>query len=72
MRRNNVVYPRENAAHGAQVLAEIGRGLRDGYDAGQPLPDRLADLVRKIDQLPDRQSPTGSTAVLGAVQLADA
>jgi hypothetical protein len=28
--------------------------------------------VRKIDQLPDRQSPTGSTAVLGAVHLADA
>jgi hypothetical protein len=31
------------------VLAEIGRGLREGHDE-QPLPDRLADLVRKIEQ----------------------
>lgn len=71
MRRNRVFLSRENAAHRARVLAEIGRRLREGYDAEQPLPDRLADLVRIIDQLPDRPLQQGTTAALGAVRLAD-
>ncbi len=50
MRRNGALLSSEKAAHSAQVLASIGRGLREGYDAAQPLPERLADLVRKIEQ----------------------
>jgi hypothetical protein len=38
------------AAHMAQVQASIGRLLRDDYDTAQPLPKRLADLVRQIAQ----------------------
>jgi hypothetical protein len=49
VRRNGVLLSHENAVHRARVLAEIGRGLREGHDE-QPLPDRLADLVRKIEQ----------------------
>jgi hypothetical protein len=41
---------REITACRAQVLADLGRRLREGYDAEQPLPDRLAELVRKIEQ----------------------
>jgi hypothetical protein len=56
MRSNRVLLSFEKAArkaaHGA-LLAAIGRGLRERHDAAQPLPDRLADIVRRIDQ------PTG-------------
>jgi hypothetical protein len=49
MRRNGVLLSRENADRMRQVRAEIGRRLREHYDAGKwPMPDRLADLVRKI------------------------
>ena len=47
---NVPLLSREIAACRAQVLAELGRRLREGYDAEQPLPDRLAELVRKIEQ----------------------
>ena len=53
MRRTNVLVLRENAAHRTQMLSEIGRRLRDGYDAAQPLPDRLADLVRQLSRVRD-------------------
>jgi hypothetical protein len=34
-----------------QVRAEIGRRLRQRYDAGKwPMSERLADLVRKIQR----------------------
>ena len=56
MRRDVSLLSRKNAACRAQVLAEIGQKLREGYDAEQPLPDRLADLMRRIDQLPERNS----------------
>jgi hypothetical protein len=36
--------------HMEQIRASIGRCLRDKYDTSQPLPKRLADLVRKIKQ----------------------
>jgi hypothetical protein len=58
MGRNGVLA--EKAAHRAQILASIGRGLREGHDATQPLPDRLADLVRKIEQSGETQSERGS------------
>jgi hypothetical protein len=44
---------REKAARRAEVRASIGRALRDLYEADKPFPDRLVELVRKIEQ------PTG-------------
>jgi hypothetical protein len=58
MRRNGVLA-NENAAHRAQILASIGRGLRERHDAAQPLPDRLADLVREIEQSGESQPKRG-------------
>jgi hypothetical protein len=57
MRRNGVLLSSEKAAHRTQILASIGRGLREGHDATQPLPDRLADLVRKIEQSTGERQP---------------
>jgi hypothetical protein len=44
------VLSREEADCMKQVLAAIGRALRGQYDTAEPLPDRLADLVRKMEQ----------------------
>jgi hypothetical protein len=42
---------REKAVRTKEVLASIGRGLREQYNAPQPpLSERLAELVRKIEQ----------------------
>jgi hypothetical protein len=42
---------REKAGRTQEVLASIGRGLREQYDAApQLLSQRLAELVRKIEQ----------------------
>jgi hypothetical protein len=42
---------REKAARTKEVLASIGRGLREQYNAPRPpLTERLAELVRKIEQ----------------------
>jgi hypothetical protein len=41
---------RENAARTREVLAAIGRELREQYDDPQLLSERLAELVRKIEQ----------------------
>jgi hypothetical protein len=42
---------REKAARTKEVLASIGRGLREQYEAPlQPLSECLAELVRKIEQ----------------------
>jgi hypothetical protein len=49
-RNDNSLMAWGKAAHMAQVQASIGRLLRDGYDTAQPLPKRLADLVRQIAQ----------------------
>jgi hypothetical protein len=55
MQRNGALLSQEDADHMRQVRAEIGRGLRERYDAGKwPMSDRLADLVRKI-QHPDER-----------------
>jgi hypothetical protein len=49
MRRNTELFSQEKADHARQVRAEIGRGLREEYDAGAwPMPDRLADLLEKL------------------------
>jgi hypothetical protein len=39
----------------AEVQAAIGRFLRAEYDLAQPIPTRLVDLVRQLEQQ-DRQS----------------
>ncbi len=44
---------REKAARTNEVLASIGQGLREQYDAPQALSDRLAELVRRIEQSTD-------------------
>ena len=51
MRHAKALLPREAAAHRMQMLATIGRRLRETYDVTQPLPDHLSDLVREIEQL---------------------
>jgi hypothetical protein len=48
MGRNGVSQVR--AARRKEVLASIGRGLRDAYRAAEPLSDRLSALVSKIQQ----------------------
>ena len=40
---------REKAARTREVLASIGQDLRQLYDAPQPLSERRAELVRKIE-----------------------
>lgn len=42
---------RDKAARANEVLASIGRAVREQYAAPlQPLSKRLAELVRKIEQ----------------------
>ena len=56
---------REKAAHREQMLTSIGRWLKEEYDTAQPLPDRLAALVRKIEQSTESQAkgvPNGAAA----------
>jgi hypothetical protein len=48
--RGNRASSREKAARATEVQASIGRAMRLVYDVSQPLPDRLSDLVRKIEQ----------------------
>jgi hypothetical protein len=45
------LFLQEKAARTKEVLASIGRGLRGQYNAPlPPLSERLAELVRKIEQ----------------------
>jgi hypothetical protein len=56
MHRNGTLSSLENAEHLQQVRAEIGRRLRECYDADErPMSDRLAGLVRKIQHPNGRQ-----------------
>jgi hypothetical protein len=50
MRENRVSW--ESGGHREQVLAAIGRWLKEQYDCSQPLPDRLAELLTKIERSP--------------------
>ena len=54
MRRLEVILSREKADRMKQVQAVIGRALRHECDATQPLPDRLAALVKKLEQINQR------------------
>lgn len=53
MHTNGVLKSRDIAAL-RQIRAEIGRRLKIAYEPEEPLPDRLAELVRKIAELPER------------------
>jgi hypothetical protein len=53
MGKKSALLLREEAAPTREVLAFIGRGLREQYAAPQPLSERLAELVRKIEQSPN-------------------
>lgn len=46
---NRVLLSREKANRMKQVRAAIGRRLREEYESVQPLPNRLSDLLRKIE-----------------------
>jgi hypothetical protein len=50
MGKKNAVLSREKVAPTREVLAFIGRRLREQYEAPQPLSERLAELVSKIEQ----------------------
>lgn len=41
---------KQDKAQMAHIRDAIGRRLRDEYDLAQPMPDRLAALVRQIEQ----------------------
>jgi hypothetical protein len=60
MHRSGILLSPENADRMRQVRAEIGRRLRQHYDAGErPMSDRLADLVRKIQRPSERRVKAG-------------
>ena len=51
-----------------RVRSEIGRGLREHFKASMaPLPDRLAELVRKLELL-EAQPETASKPVVAGQQ----
>ena len=49
MGKKSAVLSRDRAAT-REVLAFLGRGLREQYEAPPPLSERLAELVRTIEQ----------------------
>lgn len=58
MRRNGVLLSLQEAERACALRAEIGRRLREQYGAvAPPMPDRLADLVRKIEQSASDDGP---------------
>jgi hypothetical protein len=57
--RKNSLLLRENVEHAHQVRAAIGRLLREQYNVAQPLPERLADLMKKIEQ--SSKNPHGAS-----------
>jgi hypothetical protein len=46
--RNSRYFSREKAARREDLLAAIGRGLREHYAGAQPLSDRLTELLKQI------------------------
>jgi hypothetical protein len=57
--------PRKKTSLGAEetlarreILASIGRSLREGYGIKQPLPERLANLVQQIAQQTEDKNST--------------
>ena len=50
-----VLFSREEAARAQQVRAEIGRLLRQHYDASlPPTSERLAGVIKKLEQSESR------------------
>jgi len=60
MGKKSAVLSRRKPAPSREVLAFLGRGLREQYDAPQPLSERLAELVRKMEQFTEKS--LGDTA----------
>ena len=56
MHENSNFASRERAERRKRVLASIKRLLRQVYDTPQPLPDRLADLMKDLERPPASQS----------------
>jgi hypothetical protein len=50
LRDLGALMSRKNADRMNRVQAAIGQALRKQYASTQPLPDRLADLVEKLEQ----------------------
>jgi hypothetical protein len=51
MPRNGVLLSREKADRLRHVRKEIGRRLREHYDAGmRQMPDRLAELMKTLER----------------------
>ena len=57
MRENRVLLSREKANCMKQVQAALGRRLKEEYDSVQPLPDRLSDLLRKLEEAASKDAP---------------
>jgi hypothetical protein len=49
MRRKTGVTPKEVRARCSLIRSAIGRMLSAQYDVAAPLPDRLADLLRRLE-----------------------
>jgi hypothetical protein len=49
MHENKVLLAGEKANCMKQVRAAIGRQLKEEYACGQPMPERLSDLLMKIE-----------------------
>ena len=50
MRDKNASLTREKAAHREEMLTSIGQLLRREFDVAEPVPDRLSDLVKELEQ----------------------
>jgi hypothetical protein len=52
---SSVLFSREKAARAQQVRAEIGRLLRQHYEASSPpVSERLAQVIKKMEQSESR------------------
>ena len=57
MSRKIALFSREKADCMKAVQVELGRRLKEEYGTAQPLPDRLAGLLRKIEQSISQSQP---------------
>ena len=48
--RDSGSLSREKAAHREEMLTSIGQLLRREFDVAEPVPDRLSDLVKELEQ----------------------
>jgi hypothetical protein len=52
----------QNNSQLSEIPAAIGRYLRAEYDLAQPIPARLVELVRQLDEQRDGQAAHGTIA----------